>query len=29
MVIGRTGRGGETFVIENPLAGVRATTASR
>jgi len=29
MVIGRAGRGGETFVIENPLAGVRATTASR
>jgi Tol biopolymer transport system component len=29
MVIGRTGRGGETFVIENPLAAIRATTASR
>jgi Tol biopolymer transport system component len=29
MVVGRAGRGGETFIIENPLAGVRTTTASR
>jgi hypothetical protein len=29
MVIGRAGRGGETHIIENPLAGVRATTARR
>jgi Tol biopolymer transport system component len=29
MVIRRESRGGDTFVIENPLAGVRATTASR
>jgi hypothetical protein len=29
MVLGRDGRGGETFVIENPLAVIRTTTASR
>jgi Tol biopolymer transport system component len=29
MVIGRAGRGGETFVIENPLAAVRPTTTGR
>jgi hypothetical protein len=29
MVLGRDSRGGETFVIENPLAGARAATASR
>jgi hypothetical protein len=29
MVLGRVSRGGETFVIENPLAAVRATAASR
>jgi len=29
MVLGRVSRGGETFVIEHPLAAVRATTASR
>jgi Tol biopolymer transport system component len=29
MVVGRASRGGETYLIENPLAGVRATTASR
>ena len=29
MVLGRSSRGGETFVIENPIAAVRATTASR
>jgi Tol biopolymer transport system component len=29
MVLGRVSPGWETFVIENPLAGVRATSASR
>ena len=29
MVLGRVSRGGETFVIENPLAAVRTATASR
>jgi Tol biopolymer transport system component len=29
MVLGRVSRGSETFVIENPLAVTRATTASR
>ena len=29
MVLGRASRGAETFVIEHPLANVRATTASR
>jgi Tol biopolymer transport system component len=29
IVLGRVSRGGETFVIENPLAAVRAPTASR
>jgi Tol biopolymer transport system component len=29
MVLRRESRGGDTFVIENPLAAVRATTASR
>ena len=29
LVLGRVSRGGETFVIENPLATVRAATASR
>lgn len=29
MVMSRVNRGWETFVIENPLAGVRTTTASR
>ena len=29
MVLGRVNRGWETFVIEHPLAAVRATTASR
>jgi Tol biopolymer transport system component len=29
MVLGRQSRGGETFVIENPLAAVRPTTARR
>jgi Tol biopolymer transport system component len=29
MVLGRVSRGGETFVIENPLAAVRAMTTSR
>ena len=29
IVLGRVSRGGETFVIENPLAALRATTSSR
>jgi Tol biopolymer transport system component len=29
MVLGRRGQGGETFVIENPLAVIRAMSASR
>ena len=29
LVLGRVSRGGETFVIENPLAPLRAATASR
>jgi Tol biopolymer transport system component len=29
IVLGRVSRGGETFVIENPLAALRPTTASR
>jgi Tol biopolymer transport system component len=29
MVLGRRSQGGETFVIENPLAAMRATTAPR
>jgi Tol biopolymer transport system component len=29
MIIGRAGRGGETFIIENPLAALRPTTARR
>jgi hypothetical protein len=29
MVLGRSSRGSETFVIENPLAAMRTTTASR
>jgi Tol biopolymer transport system component len=29
MVVGRAGRGGETYIIENPLAGVRAQTTGR
>jgi len=29
MVLGRVSRGSKTFVIENPLAGVRAASASR
>ena len=29
MVLGRASRGGDTFIVENPLAGVRAPTASR
>ena len=29
MVLGRRSQGGETFVIENPLAAIRTTTASR
>jgi Tol biopolymer transport system component len=29
MALGRVSRGGETYVIEHPLAAVRATTASR
>jgi Tol biopolymer transport system component len=29
MVLGRESRGGETFVVENPLAAVRPTTTGR
>jgi hypothetical protein len=29
MVLGRVALGSETFVIENPLAAVRASTVSR
>jgi Tol biopolymer transport system component len=29
MVVGRASRGSETFIIENPLASLRGTTASR
>jgi Tol biopolymer transport system component len=29
MVVGRAGRGGETYIIENPLASMRPATASR
>jgi hypothetical protein len=28
-VLGRTSRGGETFVIEHPLAAMRPATTSR
>jgi Tol biopolymer transport system component len=29
MVLGRRSQGGDTFVLENPMAAIRATTASR